>query len=171
MQNIKEMNIEELDTLEKFIYEKAFLLQKHLTYKEYLKSNPLLKEKTQNILNKCGITKSIEEVSYVIENDSTILIFLPFDYALYRYAVCAIYTDEENRNQGSAKKLLSSLDFFGSLYFDTDTPELISLLKSIGASEENVINNKPSSQFILDINRTPSLILINKVIKRLNEED
>jgi len=137
-------------TDKKFIYEKCFLLQKHLTYEDYIKENPSLKESIKNILEKCGMTRPISRNSYVIKNDFTTLIFQPFDYELYRYAVSAIYTDENKRNQGSGRKLLTNLDFFGSLYFDTYTPELISLLKNIGAFEEEVFENKNSTQLVLD---------------------
>jgi len=152
-----------------FIYEKCFFLQKHLTYEEYLKNNPHLKEQTKNILKKCGVTRPISQTSYVIKNDFTILIFQPFDYNLYRYAVSAIYTDDSKRNQGSAKKLLSNLNFFGSLYFDTYTPELIHILKSIGGVEEEVFDSKDSTQLILNINKNPSDKLIQEVNKLLNE--
>lgn len=152
------------------IYEKCFFLQKHLTYEEYLKKNPFLTERTKNILKKCGTTKYNPENTYVIEQGDTILIFFPFDYQSRLYGVNAIYTDDENRNQGSARQLLKSLDFFGSLYFPTYSPELIGLLKSLGAKEENIIENKLESQFILHINKIPSVELINKVIKMLNED-
>jgi len=153
----------------KFIYDKCFFLQKHLTYTEYLKKNPSSLEKIKNILEKSGTYKYDPENTYIVEEGFTILIFFPFDPNLYLYGVNAIYTDEKNRKQGSARKLLESLDFFGSLYFPTYTSELIELLKSLGAKEENLIKNKPESQFILDINKTLSIELVNKVIKILNE--
>jgi len=156
---------------ESFIYEKCFFFQKHLTYEEYVRKNNLLKEKTEDILKKCGTTKFNEEYTYIVENDSTILIFFPFDYASHLYGVNAIYTDEKSRNQGSARRLLKSLDFFGSLYFPTYTPELIGLLRSLGAKEENIIENKPESQFILDINKKPSSKLIEEVMRKLNEDE
>jgi len=96
------------------------------------------------------MNKPISRNSYVIKNYFKTLIFQSFDYELYRYAVSAIYTDENKRNQGSGRKLLTNLDFFGSLYFDTYTPELISLLKNIGAFEEEVFENKNSTQLVLD---------------------
>ncbi|WP_457750195.1 hypothetical protein [Sulfurimonas sp.] len=165
------MEIEnEKEELKSFIYEKCFTLQKHLTYEDYVKRNPSFKEKTQNILQKCKMNRPIDPNSYVIENEFTILIFQPFDYELYRYAVSAIYTNENKRKQGSAKRLLSNLDFFGSLYFDTKTEELITLLKSIGAFEEEVFKNKDSTQLILDINKNPSTKLIEETIKKLSEE-
>ena len=157
--------------LKKFIYEKCFFLQKHLTYEEYLKKNPSLEEKTKNILKECGTVKYSPENTYVIEEGATILFFFPFDYERHIYGVNAIYTDKDSRNQGSARRLLESLDFFGSLYFSTYTPALIELLKSLEAKEEDIIENKPESQFILDISRIPSIRLINNVIKVMNEEE
>lgn len=102
-------------TNKEFIYEKCFLLQKHLTYEDYIKKNPSLKESTKNILEKCGMTRPISKNSYVIKNDFTILIFQPF--------------------------------------------------------EEEVFDNKDSTQLILNINKNPSNKLIIEVIKKLIEEE
>lgn len=78
-------------------------------------------------------------------------------YSIFRnrkntYTVEAIFTNNQHRNKGSAKRLLKNLSFFGDLYFDTYTEPLIHLLNNIKAIKEDVIKGKSSTQFILRIN-------------------
>ena len=122
----------------------------HTTLNSFLDENNDLKDYILNVLKECGMPNGCSLNSYIVQNESTILIYSEFDKRPNTYAVDAIYTKDKMRNRGSAKKLLSSLPSFGSLYFDTYSDVLIYLLKSIGGYEEDVFKNKPSKQFILD---------------------
>jgi len=126
-------------------------MKKLLTYEKYLQLNPNSENKLHDILIKCSMHRPIDPNSFIIENKSTILIFQPFFDRKDTYAVSAIYTKQEDRNKGSAKKLLTNLNFSASLYFDTYNLQLINILKSLGAYEETIFKNKDSTQLILEI--------------------
>lgn len=44
-----------------------------------------------------------------------------------------------------------SLSFYGSLYFDTSSAALIKVVHKLGGYKEDVLENKPSTQLILDV--------------------
>ena len=129
----------------------------HTTIDTYLEKYPLMEDKLFDIVKKCN--GSWSRFHYIIYNKNTIMVYSYFSNRPYTYAVEAIYTEDKKRNKGSAKELLRSLSFFGDLYFDTYTDELINILNCIGAKKEEVFKNKGSSQFILEID--------NKISKKL----
>lgn len=136
--------------MEKQIKFNIFDNQEFTTLEKYFNLYPDKKDAISSILKECGTMGGLSESSrYIIENEHTTLIFSYFREITYK--VDAIYTIEEHRQKSSAKRLLSSLNFIGSLYFDTKVTPLIHLLKNIGAHEVKVFQNKSSTQLILEV--------------------
>jgi|GEM_PF-5508422 len=128
-----------------------FYNQDHTTIEDYNKNISGLLHDLKNIAFKCGMVNGVSNYSYIIENKHTILIFSVFPKRTSTYGVEVIFTDNKYRNKGSAKKLLKSLDFKASLYFDTYEESLIHLVKELGGFEESQFENKKSTELILNI--------------------
>ena len=150
-----EMNSEQIINAKNIIMNYTYESQNFKMICDYTDSGELSKKYITKILNDCN--GSCSSINYLIKNDDTFLLFGRFSQRPFTYVVYAIYTTEENRNKGSAKKLLKNLSFFGDLYFNTYEEPLIHLLEGMGAYQENVLGEKESTQLILEVNNEESL--------------
>ncbi|MGK0256095.1 MAG: hypothetical protein ACI81I_000704 [Arcobacteraceae bacterium] len=149
------MDNEEIIRIKNTIMNYTYETQNFKMVEDYIISGELNKDYISKIVKDCNSNGSV--INYLIKNDDTILIFSPFTRRPFTYQVDAIYTNTEQRNRGSAKKLLKNLSFFGDLYFDTIEDPLIHLLEDIGAYKEKVLGEKGSTQLILEVNNEESL--------------
>lgn len=122
----------------------------HITIDEYQK-NKKINFDLEVVSKECGMLGDYSIYDYIVCNNDTIMTYKKNSKRFDTFSVNCIYTKPNQRHKGSCKKLLQSLDFNSSLFFETYSQCLIRIVKDLGGYEENLWDNKSSTQLILNI--------------------